>query len=99
VLRGGRRVQRARPSGLRERRGAGETATLIAGWFGDSSELDLAESHADEVGDRLHVSYRFTGVEAGEPYVVEQHVFCTVDGGRIVKAGLLCSGFRPPAGG
>jgi ketosteroid isomerase-like protein len=83
------------PAGLRERQGAGETAALIAGWFGDSTELELVDSRADEIGDRLHVTYRLQGVEEGEPYVVEQHLFCTLDGGRIVKAGLLCSGFRP----
>jgi hypothetical protein len=48
-----------------------------------------------EVGDRLHVAYRFEGVEGGEPYVVEQHLFCTLAGGVVEGADLLCSGFRP----
>ena len=83
------------PPGLRERSGAGETAELIAKWFGDSTELTLVDSHADDVGDRLHVSYRFAGVEEGEAYVVEQHLYCTLENGKIAKADLLCSGFRP----
>jgi SnoaL-like protein len=83
------------PPGLRERAGAAETAARIAAWFGDSTELDLVETRAEEVGDRLHISYRFAGVEEGEPYVVEQHLFCVVGDGRIEKADLLCSGFRP----
>jgi hypothetical protein len=83
------------PPGLRERTGAAEVAALIAAWFGDSTELNLVESRADEVGDRLHISYRFAGVEESEPYVVEQHLYCTVGDDRIERADLLCSGFRP----
>ncbi len=83
------------PPGLRERIGASETAALIATWFEDSTELDLLELRADEVGDRSHISYRFAGVEEGEPYVVEQHLYCTVTNGKIERADLLCSGFRP----
>jgi ketosteroid isomerase-like protein len=84
------------PPGLRERTGAVEAAALISQWFGDSAALQLLDSHSDEVGDRLHVSYRFAGIEDGEAYVVEQHLFCTVGDGKILRADLLCSGFRPP---
>ena len=83
------------PSGLRERAGAEEAAALVAGWFADSTELHLVESGTEEVGDRLHVAYRFVGVEDDEPYVVEQHLFCVLAGGVIERAHLLCSGFRP----
>ena len=83
------------PPGLRERTGADEAATLIAGWFADSTALELVDADAKQVGDRLHVSYRLEGVEEGKPYVVEQHVYCTLADGRIARADLLCSGFRP----
>ena len=83
------------PPGLRERSGAAETASLIAGWFADSSELELVEASADEVEDRLHISYRFRGVEDDEPFTVEHHLYCSVEAGRISRADLLCSGFRP----
>jgi hypothetical protein len=43
----------------------------------------------------VHVAYRFEGVEEGEPYVVEQHLYGTVSDGKIERADLLCSGFRP----
>ncbi len=82
------------PSGLRERAGATEAAALIAAWFEDSTEMELLDEHSDEVGDRFHISYRFTGIEDGERYVVEQQVFCTVAENRIERADLLCSGFR-----
>ena len=83
------------PPGLRERAGAEEAAALVAGWFADSTELHLVESRTEEVSDRLHIVYRFEGVEDGEPYVVEQHLFCVLAGGVIERAHLLCSGFRP----
>ena len=83
------------PSGLKERTGAVEVSALISRWFGDSTELQLLDSQSTEVGDRLHVSYRFAGVEEGEAYVVEQHLFGSVSDGKIMRADLLCSGFRP----
>jgi SnoaL-like protein len=83
------------PPGLRERTGALDAAALVTGWFADSTELNLVASQTDEVGDRLHVAYRFEGVEDGEPYVVEQHLYCALVGGLIARADLLCSGFQP----
>jgi hypothetical protein len=83
------------PRGLRERTGAPETASLIGAWFADSTELDLVDSEVDEVGDRVHVAYRFEGVEEGQPYVVEQQLYGTLADGKIERADLLCSGFRP----
>jgi ketosteroid isomerase-like protein len=68
---------------------------LISQWFGDSTELHLLDSRSDQVADRLHISYRFAGVEEGKAFVVEQHLYCSVRHGKIVRADLLCSGFRP----
>jgi hypothetical protein len=87
------------PKGLRERTGAREAASLIAAWFADSTEFDLVASETAEVGDRLHVTYRFEGVEEGEPYVVEQQLYGSLNDGRIERADLLCSGFRPRLAG
>ena len=83
------------PPGLRERNGAADTAALIARWYGDSTVLDLDDVRSEQIGDRLRISYRFTGVENDEPYVVEQHLYCVVHEGKIGRADLLCSGFRP----
>jgi ketosteroid isomerase-like protein len=83
------------PYGLREGAGAVEAASLISRWFGDSTELQLIDSRSEEVADRVHVSYRFEGVEEGEPYLVEQQLYCVVEDGRVTRADLLCSGFRP----
>jgi hypothetical protein len=86
------------PPGLRERDSGEEAAALIAGWFADSTALELRDVHVCEVGDRLHLSYRFEGVEEGVPYVVEQQAFCTARGDVIAQADLVCSGFRPRPG-
>jgi SnoaL-like protein len=83
------------PPGLRERSGAEDAAALVASWFADSTALDLVESRTEEIGDRVHIAYRFEGVEDGEPYVVEQHLYCVLAGDLIEHADLLCSGFRP----
>jgi SnoaL-like domain len=83
------------PPGLRERVGARETAELILRWFAGSTELDLEDASVEAIGDRLHIRYRFAGVEDGEPYVVEQQLYCVLVDGLIASADLLCSGFRP----
>jgi ketosteroid isomerase-like protein len=85
------------PRGLRERESAQETAALIAGWFGDASEFRLVEHAVEELSDKLHVSYRFEGVKDDEPFVLEQQLYATLADGRIGRADLLCSGFRPAA--
>jgi len=85
------------PPGIRERSGAGEAAALVSGWFADARPLELVDSTAEVIGDRLHVSYRFSGIEDGEAFVVEQHWYCDVGEDRIERADLLCSGFRPPS--
>jgi len=98
-------LPRRNVSGAHAKRGAGtsranETAALIAAWFGDSTVIDLVDTRTGEVGGRLQLTYRFEGVEEGEPYVVQQELFCTLDHGKIAAADLLCSGFLPraPAG-
>ena len=75
-------------------------AALIAAWFGDSTMIDLVDTRTGEVGGRLQLTYRLEGVEEGEPYVVQQELFCTLEGGKIAVGDFLCSGFLPrtPAG-
>ena len=82
------------PPGFRERTGAAEAAALITAWFADSTVLDLVAGIEDAVADRLHLAWRFEGVEDGMPYVVEQHLYAVVSDDRIERADVLCSGFR-----
>jgi SnoaL-like domain len=88
-------VRALTPRGIKERQGAADAAALIAAWFADSTELDLVDSRTGEVGGRRYVAYRVEGVDGGEPYIVEQHLYCTLSDGRIADADLLCSGFLP----
>jgi hypothetical protein len=88
------------PPGLVELSGAGPAAARFASWFGELNGLELVRSDSDEVGDRLHVFYRLRVRRPGDAWkVVEQHLFCALDEGRISALDLVCSGFRPDAAG
>jgi hypothetical protein len=83
------------PPGLREREGGTAAADLVHSWFADSEALELVDSRVEQLSDRLHLRYRFQGTEDGDDYVVEQHLFGTVEGGKVARADVICSGFRP----
>lgn len=84
------------PPGPTEVRGAEAVAGKFAAWFGSAERLELIRSVSEPVADRLHVSYRLRVRRAGDPWkVVEQHLLCAHDEGRITALDLVCSGFRP----
>jgi ketosteroid isomerase-like protein len=84
------------PPGPLEVSGAEAAAAKFASWFGEANGLELVHSGSDEVGDRLHVFYRLRVKRPGDPWkVIEQHLFCALDEGRITALDLVCSGFRP----
>jgi hypothetical protein len=86
------------PPGLVELSGAGHAAAKFAAWFGEAEALELVDSGNAPVGDRLHVFYRLRVKRSGDPWkLVEQHLLCTLDDGRISALDLVCTGFRPPA--
>jgi TusA-related sulfurtransferase len=66
-------------------------------WFGECSEFQVEHSRVEQVGERLGISYRFRLQEQGGWYVVEQQLFCTMQGGWVTHLHLLCSGFHPVA--
>ncbi len=83
------------PPGPVELSGATLAAARFAAWFGESERFELVQSGTDEVADRLHVFYRFRIKRAGSPWkIVEQHLFCSTDEGRIAALDLVCSGLR-----
>ena len=48
------------------------------------------------LADRLHVSYRLRVIRPGKPWsLVQQHLLCAHDDGRITALDLVCTGFRP----
>jgi len=84
------------PPGTVELSGAADAGAKFASWFGASNDLELVRTGSDEIGDRLHVFYRLRRNRSGDPSsIVEQHLFCTLAGGRITALDLVCSGFRP----
>lgn len=84
------------PPGPVELSEAEPAAARFAFWFGESEELELVHSGSDEVSDRLHVFYRLRVKRPSDPWkVIEQHLFCALDEGRITALDLVCSGFRP----
>jgi hypothetical protein len=87
------------PPGPIDLLGANPTAARFATWFGESDGFELVRSGSDEVGDRLHVFYRLRVKRPGDPWkVIEQHLFCAFDKGRITALDLVCSGFRVDRG-
>lgn len=84
------------PPGSIEVLGAEAVAGKFAAWFGNAERLELLRSASEPVADRLHVSYRLRLRRPGESWkVVEQHLLCAHDGGRITALDLVCTGFRP----
>lgn len=90
------RMRALLPPGLVELSGADAAGAKFVSWFGEAEEFELVRSDSDEVGDRLHVSYRLRVKRPGDPWkIVEQHLLCALDEGRISALDLVCSGFRP----
>lgn len=84
------------PPGPVEVTGADAVAAKFGTWFGSAERLELVRADGDVVADRLHVTYRLRVKRPDDGWkLVEQHLLCTVDQGRIAALDLLCSGFRP----
>jgi SnoaL-like domain len=84
------------PPGPIEVSGAEAAAAKFASWFADAEELELIRSGSDTVADRLHIFYRLRVKRPGDlRKIVEQHLLCAFDDGRITALDLVCSGFRP----
>ena len=75
--------------------GSAEAMAEMLGWLAEVPEVVPVQSVVEPVGDLWHAGYRFVLRGLGTQRVVEQHAYCTVDGGRITRIRLICSGFRP----
>ena len=73
---------------------------VLKSWFEDSDELErLVLTETDSFADRERVGYRLEGQNPDGPFVVEQQAYYAPRAGRIGWMRVLCSGFRPRAGG
>jgi len=90
------RMRALMPPGPIEVLGAEAAAAKFSAWFGDADEFELVRSGSETVADRLHVFYRLRVKKRGDlSKIVEQHLLCAVDDGRITALDLVCTGFRP----
>src|SRR6476469_5235695 len=65
-----------------------DAATLVnyfRKWFGDADIFNIEDFQIAQVGDRLHVGYRFRVREDGLWYTVEQQTFSRLESGKIVR--------------
>jgi TusA-related sulfurtransferase len=77
-----------------------KTAEVATGWlrrwFGQADTLQVLQSGATQVCDRLSLSYRLRLHETTAGWqIMEQQAYCEVQDGHIIDIWLLCSGFRP----
>jgi len=89
------------PGGLSELSGAAAVTDQFRSWFEKPDAFEVEGSGAEDVADRLRISYRFRLHDESGWTVIEQLAFCDADDGRIEQIDLVCSGFRPagePAG-
>ena len=83
------------PSGLREEEGPSAVAALMVSWFAQAESIQVLDKKIHRVGDRLHLSYRFSErYSDGEKETIEQDAYCGLSEGTISEIDLLCSGHR-----
>jgi len=73
---------------------AGDLLAKYRQWFGECTDFHLESSRVCQVGERLGIYYRFTLLEQGSWYTIEQQLYCTINDGRVDQLHLLCSGFQ-----
>ena len=65
-------------------------------WFGDFDILQVQQSMANLVSDRLHISYRLMVHSQENGWeIIEQQIYTIIREERFADLWLLCSGFRP----
>lgn len=82
------------PSGLLTPVSAPTLMRYFRQWFGEADHFNIEGSHITRVGDRLHIGYHIRLREGGLWYLVEQQTYSQLDGDKITRFDLLCSGFR-----
>ena len=88
------------PTGPVELEGVDAVAGRLEHWFAAAEEFALVGAATERLADLLHVTYRLRLGDhpfrpGSGPQLIEQHLFCRVELGRVTAADLLCSGFRP----
>jgi hypothetical protein len=91
------RLRALLPGDTKEWEGRDRVAGRFAGWFGNTQDYELLDAVVDDVGPRLHMSWRarVRAERLGEGWFrVEQQAYAeTDDQNRIAHLWLVCSGF------
>ena len=84
------------PTALREAEGPDAIVERFRIWTGDLGDYQFSAGEPEDVLGQVRLRYRFRGVDAEDGLVEsEQHVYATVEDGRISALNLVCSGFKP----
>jgi hypothetical protein len=88
------RLRALLPGGPVESRGREDVVARFRGWFADFDTVEVVESGAEAVADRLLIHYRLVLCQGPIRWVCTQTAACKVTDGRLAVIDLLCSGFR-----
>jgi TusA-related sulfurtransferase len=84
------------PSRTCEENTAGAATGWLRHWFAEADTIEVLQSTADKVFDRLYLNYRLRTHKPAQGWrLIEQQAYCSVQDGHIADMWLLCSGFRP----
>jgi hypothetical protein len=73
-----------------------KTADKLKSWFytEEPEKYEIIESSSEVLVDCLYINYKIFLTYKDNPYNVEQQLYCEIEGDRICKLSLICSGFR-----
>lgn len=87
------------PARLCEGNTASEATDWLRRWFGDADEIQVLQSAAHQVFDRLHLNYRLRVHDVLNGWrVIEQQAYGSIHDGQVTDLWPVCSGFRPDQG-
>ncbi|MDN5858373.1 MAG: hypothetical protein L0H84_07095 [Pseudonocardia sp.] len=88
------RLRALLPGGPVESRGREDVVARIRGWLADFDTVEVIESGAEPVADRLLIRYRFAVGHRANRWVCTHAAVCAIVEGRLAVIDLLCSGLR-----
>jgi hypothetical protein len=88
------RLRAMLPGGPVESRGRDDVVARFRGWFADFDTVEVVDSGAEAVADRLLIHYRLLLGQRATRWVCTQTAVCKVADGRLAVIDMLCSGFR-----
>ena len=83
------------PKQLWQLENALDLSNKVKGWFNDYDSIEILQTRAAMVGEKLGIFYRFRCVENGSASQIEQQIYCHLNVGVIDRLWLVCSGFQP----